>query len=319
MPRLYPPGIRKLLRVLPVQWIGNENRFKDLADLKVRLNGGALHVAADAGLTDACKYLVEGLKLDVNAKDSLGFTPLSVAAMKGHTATSKYLLEHGAAIPNDRDFFALHFAAENGDFEVMKFLLEKGVSVDLRNAAVRSTPLTSAARKSREDVVKFLLERGANPNGHPEDIHTPLQTAAAAGSFACSELLIKAGADPNLVYFGCNPLQSAAYDGMVEIINLLLQAGADPDATHMFNYHVLDYQEGGGGGDKSMKPIEIAALQGHNEAVEILFPITKPIDNIKEWSIDGILDEMQLRKKGRKRGQPKSRISNRLRNMYKQE
>ncbi|KAL6542864.1 hypothetical protein OROHE_010384 [Orobanche hederae] len=162
MPRLYPPGIRKLLRVFPVQWIGNENRFKELADLKVRLNRGALHVAADAGLVDACKYLVEGLKLDVNAKDYLGFTPLTVAAMKGHTATSKYLLEHGAAIPDDRDFLALHFAAENGDFEVMKFLLEKGVSVDLRNAAIHGTPLSSAAHKSRENVVKFLLERGAN-------------------------------------------------------------------------------------------------------------------------------------------------------------
>ncbi|KAL6553227.1 hypothetical protein OROGR_007069 [Orobanche gracilis] len=315
MPRLYPPGMRKLLRILPVRWIGNENRFKELADLKVRLNGGALHVAADAGLTDACKYLVEGLKLDVNAKDSLEDiqphlnTPLTVSAMKGHTATSKYLLEHGAAIPYDRDFRALHFAAENGDFEVMKFLLEKGVSVDLRNAAVQGTPLSSAAHRSREDVVKFLLERGANPNGHPEDICTPLQTAAEAGSFACSELLIKAGADPNLVYRGCNPLHSAAYDGNVEIINLLLQAGANPDVTHMFDYHVHDDQEGG---YKSMKPIEIAALQGHNEAVEILFPITKPIYKIKEWSIDGILDEMQLRKKGRKRGQPKSRISTRL-------
>ncbi|KAL6553231.1 hypothetical protein OROGR_007073 [Orobanche gracilis] len=48
----------------------------------------------------------------------------------------------------------------------------------------------------------------------------------------------EAGADPNLVYYGCNPLHSAAYGGNVEIINLLLQAGANPDATHMFDYHV---------------------------------------------------------------------------------
>ncbi|KAL6544777.1 hypothetical protein OROMI_023639 [Orobanche minor] len=314
MPRLYPPGIKKLLRVLRVDWIGNENRFKDLADYKDYLNRGALHFAAEAGLTDACQYLVEELKLDINAKDTHGITPLVSASMEGHTTTAKYLVERGASLQVELGLTALHHAAENGDFELMEFLLGKGVSVDLKGASLY-TPIASAAHMSREDVVKFLLEHGADPNGQPEDYTTPLQKAISADSFACSKLLIQEGADANFVAHGYYPLHLAANGGNVEIINLLLEAGAKPDIMSdvLFTDDMDDLWP--------RKPIEVAAARGHKEAVKVLFPVTKPIDfkelysgvakkdNIKEWSVDGLLGSPQpengKKEKGKKTGRAK--------------
>lgn len=41
------------------------------------------------------------------------------------------------------------------------------------------------------------------------------------------------------------------------------------------------------------KPIQVAAARGNREAVEILFPLTSQIQNVPEWTIDGILEFMQ--------------------------
>lgn len=46
-----------------------------------------------------------------------------------------------------------------------------------------------------------------------------------------------------------------------------------------------------------LKPIEVAALRGIRGAVEILFPLTSPILNISNWSIDGIIEYMQSKAK----------------------
>ena len=42
-----------------------------------------------------------------------------------------------------------------------------------------------------------------------------------------------------------------------------------------------------------MKPVQVAASRGNKVAVEILLPVTAPIESIPEWSIDGILKHMQ--------------------------
>lgn len=41
------------------------------------------------------------------------------------------------------------------------------------------------------------------------------------------------------------------------------------------------------------KPIQVAAARGNREAVKILFPLTSPIKNISDWSIDGVIEHMQ--------------------------
>lgn len=41
------------------------------------------------------------------------------------------------------------------------------------------------------------------------------------------------------------------------------------------------------------KAIQVAATRGNRGAIEILFPLTSPIQSVPEWTIDGIIEHMQ--------------------------
>ena len=55
----------------------------------------AVRLAAEGGHLSVVQYLVQQ-GADINQATSRGFTPLSVATIKGHTAVANYLREHGA-------------------------------------------------------------------------------------------------------------------------------------------------------------------------------------------------------------------------------
>lgn len=248
-----------------------------IADIKDANKRGALHFAAREGKIEVCKYLLEELKLDVDTRDEDGETPLIHAARQGHTDTAKYLVESGAnpAIASDLGATALHHSAGIGNIELLKFLLSRGPDVNSQSDA--GTPLIWAAGHAQQEAVKLLLEHHANPNAETDDDITPLLSAVAAGSLACLDLLIQAGAKVNISAGGATPLHIAADSGNLEIINSLLQAGADPNATD----------------EDGLKPIQVAAARGSRAGVEILLPLTSAIKEIPNWSTDGILEYMQ--------------------------
>lgn len=270
-------GNLDLFKKLAAQLDEGKELAKTVADVKDANKRGALHFAAREGQNEVCKYLLEDLKLDVDTKDEDGETPLIHAARQGHTDTVKYLFEHGAdpAIASDLGATALHHSAGIGDIEMLRFLLCKGVDVDSQSDA--GTPLIWAAGHGQEDAVKLLLEHHANVNAETDDDITPLLSSVAAGSLACTELLIKAGANVNITAGGATPLHIAADSGSPEIINCLLKSGADPNVTD----------------EDGLKPIQVAAYRGNSKAVEILFPFTSPVKTVSEWTIDGIFESME--------------------------
>ncbi|KAG6586315.1 Ankyrin-1, partial [Cucurbita argyrosperma subsp. sororia] len=248
-----------------------------VADIKDANKRGALHFAAREGKTEVCKYLLEELKLDVDTRDEDGETPLIHAGRQGHTDTARYLIECGAnpAVASDLGATALHHSAGIGDIELLKFLLSRVTDVNSQSDA--GTPLIWAAGHAQQEAVKLLLEHHANPNAETDDDITPLLSAVAAGSLACLDLLIQAGAKVNISAGGATPLHIAADSGNLEIIKSLLQAGADPNATD----------------EDGLRPIQVAAARGSRAAVEILLPLTSAIKTIPNWTADGILDYMQ--------------------------
>ncbi|KAJ6682813.1 ANKYRIN REPEAT FAMILY PROTEIN [Salix koriyanagi] len=238
-------GNLDLLKNIAAQLAEGNEISKTVAETKDANKRGALHFAAREAQTEVCKYLIEELKLDVDTKDEDGETPLVHAARQGHTATAKYLLDQGAdpSIPSDLGATALHHSSGIGNTELMEYLLSKGA------------------------------EHHANPNSKTEDDVTPLLSAVAAGSLACLELLVQAGAAVNVTAGGATPLHVAADLGSPEILNRLLEAGADCNVTD----------------EDGQKPIQVAAARGNREAVEILFPLTTKVQSIHEWTVDGIL------------------------------
>jgi len=107
--------------------------------------------------------------------------------------------------------------------------------------------------------------------------HTPLKAATYAHSLKSVELLIKAGADVNAGH-PLTALMLAAIAGYTDCIKCLLKAGADANIPE----------------NNGTVPVEIAAIQGCQECVEILFPVTTPLARVADWSIGGITQYAKL-------------------------
>ncbi|KAM3399398.1 hypothetical protein ACQJBY_004663 [Aegilops geniculata] len=185
----------------------------------------------------------------------------------------EYLLGRGAdpSVASNMGATALHHAAGIGHIEIMKILLGKGVDVESESES--GTPLVWAAGHGQQDAVKLLLEHNAKPDTETADGITSLLSAVAAGSLPCLEVLILAGANPNVTAGGATPLHIAADSGNLEMIKCLLQAGGDPNTSD----------------DDGFKPIEVAALRDNLEVVEHLLPLTSPIPGVSNWTVDGIV------------------------------
>ncbi|KAJ4789800.1 ankyrin repeat family protein [Rhynchospora pubera] len=191
--------------------------------------------------------------------------------MRSHAATAKYLISRGAnpAVWNIKGITPLHQAARHGHIKLVKYLLSLGVPVDgaLKNAPF--TPLMVAAQCGQASAVKVLLQHHADVNHATITDDTPLFCSVRAGSLECTKLLIKAGADLNLK---C-PLAMAVHMQSVEIIKCLLEAGADPNVCNIYG----------------QLPIETAIMGKNRNIIEMLFPLTSPIPEVDDWSMQGIL------------------------------
>ena len=199
-------------------------------------------------------------RVDPNASDVDGTTPLIWAAHNGDSETGKLLIAAGANVKatNRYGVSALIEAAILGDVSMMDALLKAGADANSTYGA-GETPLMLAARTGNLNAVKLLLDRGANVNGADEfKGYTPLMFAATENQPAVAKLLIDRGANVNAASRrfqfgelksasggalmeraegGLTPLHYAAREGNVETGEVLIAAGADvnaPEPQHKF-------------------------------------------------------------------------------------
>lgn len=98
----------------------------------------------------------------------------------------------------------LHSAAQNGGREVVKFLLEQGLSVNEGTTGGGVTPLMYAVRGNHEGIVSDLLAKGADANralSHQDPRYpglAPLHVAVSAKNESLVKLLLQHGASPQL-------------------------------------------------------------------------------------------------------------------------
>jgi ankyrin repeat protein len=165
----------------------------------------------------------------------LGDSLLIMASKKGNKQIVEYLLEKGVNInlTNKNGNAALHMAAHNGHEEVLKALLEKGANINLSNTK-GNTPLHLAAYKGQKGIVEILLANiNCEKSVFNQQGYTPLLLAISPDAENevkkdIIELFKSKGVSIHeTTQFGYGPLHIAAVNNQSEIIPYLIDNGID--------------------------------------------------------------------------------------------
>ena len=249
----------------------------------------AFHCACSFGLQTAVRKFLDSEDIDIDAATRIGTTALIRAASSGHADLVELLMSRGAD-PTKANWYgsALHCAAEAGQCECIRILLDSGMNIDLRDGFGR-TPVQCAASNSRILAVQLLLDIGADPNVRDDEglmlIHdagqvgderlmrqlledrrvdvsattteetTALHFAVRGGHADIVRMLLRAGAATEVRdNGGYTALHGAACVGREDVVRLLLEAGA--------NVHAKS--------DKKFTARDMAAAAHHESIQELL-------------------------------------------------
>lgn len=124
---------------------------------------------------------------------------------------------------------ALHEAALNGQYEVVKDLLSADADVNVLDPDGR-TALMYATFNGHLEIAEILIDSGTEINLQDQYGRTALMFASSGPYPETVKLLLDHGADPNLAdaeeHF--TALMYAAAEGQLEVVKLLLENHADP-------------------------------------------------------------------------------------------
>jgi len=227
------PVVRKLLKADDVEINFSDGTYRR----------SALSWASEYGFYDIVKLLIKGPRLrlrdmaklrtreraKIEARDKIGRTPLSYAALNGHAITAGLLVKAGArADAMDKiGGNPISYAICSGNEAVASLLKKSGSMDDSADNIVRSL-LFSATRRGDEFVIKRLVGRDeVDIDTKDEDGRTPLLWAAENGHEAVVQLLLGTGKvdieakDKN----GQTPLLWAAKNRHKAVVQLLLGTG----------------------------------------------------------------------------------------------
>ncbi|XP_071491332.1 uncharacterized protein [Diadema antillarum] len=165
------------------------------SDRYVARERSSMHFAASRGQLMVLHSLIRE-KAPVNARTSMGYTPLHDACWTNHPYCANHLIRAGAEI--------------------------NAMSTD------GHTPLALASSVGSKDCVKLLLDLGAEVNVEDDSCSSPVHAAAVAGCTECLELLLASDGslDSTNPYYG-TPLHAACGGPSVECASLLISSGAD--------------------------------------------------------------------------------------------
>jgi ankyrin repeat protein len=95
----------------------------------------------------------------------------------------------------------LHVAASNGQLEMVKELVKRGIEINARGSIADGNALNEAASEGHHEVAKYLLEAGSEMDvSEPE--RNPLFGAIQSGNLDIGKLLIERGIDTKVRYTG---------------------------------------------------------------------------------------------------------------------
>nr|XP_034184113.1 uncharacterized protein LOC117606144 isoform X1 [Osmia lignaria] len=214
-----------------------------------------------------------------------------VALEEGNLENLKDCIKKGADIhARDNNMWTtVHFAAKGSSLEVVKFILNQNVSLNVKNINGQS-PLHIAALYGRANIVKFFVEETELCiDDRDNNKKTPLHTAAENGNKNTVEILLMNGANINTQdLISYPPSLSAVRNNHIDVVKVLLKNEVDVDFTQSVggfsmlhvaaefgHQEIVDFLLKKGANvnarnDRGGIPLHTAALNGHLEVVNTL-------------------------------------------------
>jgi ankyrin repeat protein len=134
--------------------------------------------AAGFGRLDRVQHLIDDHNSDVNKCDEYGHSALHFAAQHGRLEVVKYLIKSGAAVNGDScGCTALHRAAYSGHYETCLALLVAGADVEKRDSSTGDgrSALHKAALVGNKAIYDLLVKYGADETAADNKGITPPQ------------------------------------------------------------------------------------------------------------------------------------------------
>ncbi|KXZ49110.1 hypothetical protein GPECTOR_23g40 [Gonium pectorale] len=178
------------------------------------------------------------MSVEVRAKTRSKPNTVHYAAETGDIKLLEHFVREGMAVGNPESvtlqsredvlgMMPLHVACENGELEVVEFLVKKRVDVDAGDN-FKVTALHLAAIEDHADIVDVLLKARADPKPADVEGDLPIHWAATKGHSQVIELLARKGSPIDSANKkGWAPLHRAAYNGRKDAAVTLVRLGAN--------------------------------------------------------------------------------------------
>ena len=135
----------------------------------------------------------------------------------------------------------LFAAIQNHFYSKISEVLSTGVSIEEKNKH-KDTPLFFALRQKDDKMIELLLKAGANPNVMEKNgLYSALSWSVSDNSISTVRLLLDNGADVNYQVKKSETALTVAAKGCkkFDMVSLLLIHGADPELMDTFKQNTL--------------------------------------------------------------------------------
>ena len=202
---------------------------------------------------------------DVDSLDSNHRTPSFIAATRGHVNTLKALFKRGADLHHTTTYLAshlsnshdpvieckvkkcvyslLHTAAQEGNVDAVKFLIEQNVSIS-RPTGTNNTAIQLAAAHGHLETVRALSKAGGVLDG------TTLHHAAAGGHKDVVQYLLQEGVEDSCIFNSPSSVPSIQDDQESNTFDI-----------NIFDNHHIHLQE---------TALHAAVIKGHLSVIQLL-------------------------------------------------
>ena len=208
-----------------------------------------------------------------NAAEGDGLTALHIAAEQGNAQIVRILIDARANVEAKTklgEYTPLHLAAEGAHASVVRVLLEAGADEMAITTNTGVTPLHLAAKAlNGEGVVRELLRHGAPVNAREASAgQTPLMFAASYGRAATIRELLKGSADPAM---------------STELVDVLRRVAIDKAAKEALKDALVDIRKSAGATDRALTTAEQhAAIEAQRKFLASEREIAKLLEDFHE-------------------------------------